>query len=79
MNAVARLAQAICNRIEAVLDNASLTLADHRLINLRVVFWSVARTKSDPKPSALRCVFAPPPNPFKENTTWLLKKAATYC
>ena len=43
------LAQNICNRIEAVLDNASLTLTGHRLINLRSVFWSVARTKSEPK------------------------------
>jgi hypothetical protein len=42
-------AQSICNRIEAVLDNANLTLAGHRLVNLRVVFWSVARPKSDPK------------------------------
>jgi hypothetical protein len=42
------LAQNICNRIEAVLDNATLTLTAHRLINLRVVFWSVARTKADP-------------------------------
>lgn len=42
-------AQNICNRIEAVLDNAALTLTGHRLVNLRLVFWSVARTKSDPK------------------------------
>jgi 5-carboxymethyl-2-hydroxymuconate isomerase len=42
-------AQNICNRIEAVLDNATLTLTDHRLVNLRLVFWSVARTKSDPQ------------------------------
>ena len=40
-------AQSICNRIETVLDNAALTLSGHRLINLRVVFWSVARAKSD--------------------------------
>jgi Protein of unknown function (DUF3168) len=40
-------AQSICNRIEAVLDNASLALVGHRLVNLRVVFWSVARAKSD--------------------------------
>ena len=43
------LAQNICNRIEAVLDNAALTLTGHRLVNLRLVFWSVARAKSDPK------------------------------
>lgn len=42
-------AQSICNRIEAVLDNASLTLVGHRLVNLRVVFWTVARAKSDQK------------------------------
>ncbi len=42
-------AQTICNRIEAVLDNAALTLTGHRLINLRVVFWSVGKTKSEPK------------------------------
>jgi hypothetical protein len=42
-------AQNICNRIEAVLDNAALILTGHRLINLRVVFWSVARTKAEPK------------------------------
>jgi hypothetical protein len=42
-------AQNICNRIEAALDNAALTLSGHRLINLRVVFWSVARMKSDQK------------------------------
>jgi hypothetical protein len=40
-------AQAICNRIEAVLDNATLVLNGHRLINLRVTFWSVARSKTD--------------------------------
>jgi Protein of unknown function (DUF3168) len=40
-------AQAICSRIEAVLDNAALVLTDHRLINLRVVFYSVARMKND--------------------------------
>jgi Protein of unknown function (DUF3168) len=42
-------AQNICNRIEAVLDNAALTLSGHRLINLRMVFWSVARAKADQK------------------------------
>ena len=40
-------AQAICNRIEAVLDNATLVLTGHRLINLRITFWSVARAKNE--------------------------------
>jgi hypothetical protein len=40
-------AQAICARVEAVLDNAVLVLTDHRLINLRVVFYSVARMKNE--------------------------------
>jgi Protein of unknown function (DUF3168) len=40
-------AQSICNRIEAVLDNAALTLTDHRLVNLRNVFWSVSPSKQD--------------------------------
>jgi hypothetical protein len=39
--------QSICNRIEAVLDNAALTLVGHRLVNLRITFWSVARVKVD--------------------------------
>jgi Protein of unknown function (DUF3168) len=42
-------AQNICNRIEAVLDNAALLLTAHRLVNLRVVFWSVARARTDQK------------------------------
>jgi hypothetical protein len=40
------LAQSICNTIEALLDQAPLTLVDHRLINLRLVFWSVSRPRS---------------------------------
>jgi Protein of unknown function (DUF3168) len=40
-------AQAICSRVEAVLDNAVLVLTDHRLINLRAVFYGVARIKND--------------------------------
>lgn len=47
------LAQNICNRIEALLDNAALTLTGHRLINLRIVFSTVTRTKSEPKFGAL--------------------------
>ena len=39
-------AQAIANEIEMALDNASLTLVDHKLINLRVVFTNVTRTKA---------------------------------
>jgi Protein of unknown function (DUF3168) len=40
-------AQSICNRIETVLDNAALTLVGHRLVNLRITFWTVARAKAD--------------------------------
>ncbi len=40
------LAQKIAQEIETALDMANLTLADHRLINLRAVFWSVSRRKS---------------------------------
>ena len=38
-----RLAQQILDEIEAVLDGANLSLAGHRLVNLRIVFWNVAR------------------------------------
>ena len=38
-----RLAQQILDEIETVLDGAALTLAGHRLVNLRLVFWSVTR------------------------------------
>jgi hypothetical protein len=41
-----RLAQDILNEIEAVLDNQALTLTGHRLVNLRLNFWSVAREKN---------------------------------
>lgn len=37
------LAQQILDEIEAVLDGAALTIAGHRLVNLRLVFWSVTR------------------------------------
>jgi Protein of unknown function (DUF3168) len=40
------LAQAICNEIEQRLDNASIALVNHHLVNLRLLFWSVARTKN---------------------------------
>jgi Protein of unknown function (DUF3168) len=36
-------AQAIANEIEAALDNAVLSLVDHKLINLRVIFTTVSR------------------------------------
>ena len=39
-------AQAICNAIEATLDNAELTLTDHHLVNLRTSFWSVSKARS---------------------------------
>ena len=40
------LAQNIAHEIEQALDNATLTLIDHKLVNLRVVFTNIARTKS---------------------------------
>jgi Protein of unknown function (DUF3168) len=40
-------AHGICERIEAVLDNAVLVLTGHKLINLRCVFWNVSRMKND--------------------------------
>jgi hypothetical protein len=55
-------AQAICSRIEAVLDNAVLVLTDHRLINLRVIFCSVARMKTDKFGATLRFRAATEPN-----------------
>jgi hypothetical protein len=39
------LAQSICERIVAVLDQAALMLVGARLINLRMVFWNVSRAK----------------------------------
>ncbi len=39
------LAQSIVQEIEIALDNTALTLATHRLINLRVVFWNVSRRR----------------------------------
>lgn len=38
-----REVQMIIERIDAVLDDAALTLEDHQLINLRVVFWTALR------------------------------------
>jgi Protein of unknown function (DUF3168) len=40
------LAQAIGDAVEGALDNATLNLTGHTLINLRAVFWSVSRNKS---------------------------------
>lgn len=40
------LAQNILNEVEAVLDNASLSLIDHKLVNLRIIFWSVSRERN---------------------------------
>ncbi len=37
--------QAIANEVELTLDNATLTLVDHKLINLRVIFTNVTRTR----------------------------------
>lgn len=37
------LAQQITAEIEAALDGAALTLDGHRLVNLRLAFWSVVR------------------------------------
>ena len=36
-------AQNIADEIEATLDNTSLTLVDHKLINLRIIFTNVSR------------------------------------
>ena len=41
-----KLAQDILDEIETVLDHAALTLDGHKLVNLRVIFWSVTRDKS---------------------------------
>ena len=40
-----KLAQDILAEIEAALDNAALTLAGHAMVNLRLVFWAVARAR----------------------------------
>jgi ribosomal protein S18 acetylase RimI-like enzyme len=41
-----KLAQEILEAIELVLDNATLALTSHRLVNLRLTFWTVAREKN---------------------------------
>ena len=40
------LAQAIAGEIEAVLDNAALSLDGHHLVSLRLVFWTVGRERA---------------------------------
>ncbi len=37
-------AQDIVSEIETVLDDAGLTLAGHALVNLRLIFWTVAKS-----------------------------------
>ncbi|MCA3555304.1 DUF3168 domain-containing protein [Aestuariivirga sp.] len=37
-------AQEVSAAVEAALDGAELTLPGHRLVNLRLMFWSVAKT-----------------------------------
>lgn len=37
-------AQDILGEIETALDNADLALPDHALINLRLIFWTVAKS-----------------------------------
>lgn len=39
-------AQAIAQEIESALDSVALTIVGHYLVNLRVIFSNVARTKS---------------------------------
>ncbi|MGQ0485724.1 MAG: DUF3168 domain-containing protein [Hyphomicrobiales bacterium] len=41
-----KLAQDLLAEIEAALDNAVLTLAGHVLVNLRLMFWAVAKEKT---------------------------------
>jgi hypothetical protein len=41
-----KAAQAMVAEIELALDNAALTLSGHALINLRLIFWSVARARA---------------------------------
>ncbi len=41
-----KLAQEICSEIELALHDVVLTLTGHRLVNLRMIFWSVSRDKN---------------------------------
>ena len=42
-----KLAQEIVSEIETALDDVGLTLAGHALVNLRLTFWTVARTNEN--------------------------------
>ena len=59
-----RLAQEICDAVNTALDGRALPLAGHQLVNLRVIFWTVARDKNA-RPSPRRCAFAPRPNRYR--------------
>jgi hypothetical protein len=48
------LAQAIVTRIETTLDDADLALEGHRLVNLRLVFWTVAKRQGGAFGATLR-------------------------
>lgn len=41
-----KLAQEIADAVAAALDGAALALTGHRLVNLRLVFWTVARDRT---------------------------------
>lgn len=47
-----RLAQDIVAAIEAALDGAALALDGHALVNLRLVFWTVAKMRGSENVSA---------------------------
>jgi hypothetical protein len=40
------LAQAICNEIEVALNDQALALQGNHLVNLRMIFWSVSKSKT---------------------------------
>ncbi len=40
------LAQSICNEIENVLHDAPLVLSGNNLVNMRMIFWSVSKSKT---------------------------------
>ena len=48
-----KLAQDIVSEIDTALDAAALSLAGHVLVNLRLVFWTVARDKGQENFSAM--------------------------
>lgn len=41
-----KLAQGLLDEIEAVLDGAALSVPGYRLVNLRLIFWSVTRERN---------------------------------